>query len=111
MTLFAYLFSAFLFLLATFRVIALIIQSRFRLRLLRQAWQLNIRSQIHTTIIFISLLSFVIIGIATILFFINRYHPENDHRSFLRKEDRFTDHFIITIPQVCKISGVYGHYQ
>ncbi len=80
MTLFAYLFSAFLFLLASFRVISLIIQSRFRLKLLRQAWQLNIRSQIHTTIIFISLLSFVIIGIATIFFFINRYNRNNQEK-------------------------------
>ena len=80
MTLFAYLFSAFLFLLASFRMISLIIQSRFRLKLLRQAWQLNIRSQIHSTIIFISLLSFVIIGIATIFFFINRYNRNNQER-------------------------------
>ncbi|HYF31678.1 MAG TPA: HAMP domain-containing sensor histidine kinase [Chitinophagaceae bacterium] len=80
MTLFAYLFSAFLFLLASFRIISLIIQSRFRLKLLRHSWQLNIRSQIHSTIIFISLLSFVIIGIATIFFFINRYNRNNQER-------------------------------
>ena len=79
-TLFAYLFSAFLFLLASFRAISLIIQSRFRLKLLRHAWQLNIRSQIHSTIIFISLLSFVVIGIATIIFFINRYNRNNQER-------------------------------
>ncbi|MGB8193804.1 MAG: HAMP domain-containing sensor histidine kinase, partial [Chitinophagaceae bacterium] len=79
-TLFAYLFSAFLFLLATFRVISLVIASRFRLSLLRHAWQLNIRSQIHSTIIFISLLSFVVIGIATIIFFINRYNRNNQER-------------------------------
>lgn len=80
MTLFAYLFSAFLFLLASFRLVSMVIQSRFRLKLLRQAWQLNIRSQIHSTIIFISLLSFVIIGIATIFFFINRYNRNNQER-------------------------------
>jgi two-component system, NtrC family, nitrogen regulation sensor histidine kinase NtrY len=79
-TLFAYLFSAFLFLLASFRLISLIIQSRFRLKLLRHAWQLNIRSQIHSTIIFISLLSFVVIGVATIIFFINRYNRNNQER-------------------------------
>ncbi len=79
-TLFAYIFSAFLFLLASFRVIAILIQSRMRLRYMRQIWQLNIRSQIHTTIIFISLFSFVVIGIATILFFINRYNRNNEDR-------------------------------
>src|SRR5215213_8670923 len=72
--------SAFLFLLALFRTISLIIQSRFRLKLLRHSWQLNIRSQIHSTIIFISLLSFVVIGIATIIFFINRYNRNNQER-------------------------------
>ncbi|HEY0679779.1 MAG TPA: HAMP domain-containing sensor histidine kinase [Chitinophagaceae bacterium] len=79
-TLFAYLFSAFLFLLASFRLISLIIQSRFRLKELKNTWQLNIRSQIHSTIIFISLLSFVVIGIATIIFFVNRYNRNNLER-------------------------------
>ena len=79
-TLFAYIFSAFLFLLASFRAIAILIQSRMRLRYMRQYWQLNIRSQIHTTIIFISLFSFVVIGIATIFFFINRYNRNNQDR-------------------------------
>ena len=79
-TLFAYIFSAFLFLLASFRAISILIQSRMRLKFMRQYWQLNIRSQIHTTIIFISLFSFVVIGIATILFFINRYNRNNQDR-------------------------------
>ena len=79
-TLFAYIFSAFLFLLASFRAISMLIQSRMQLRYMRQYWQLNIRSQIHTTIIFISLFSFVVIGIATIFFFINRYNRNNQDR-------------------------------
>jgi two-component system nitrogen regulation sensor histidine kinase NtrY len=79
-TLFAYIFSAFLFLLASFRAISILIQSRMQLRYLKQYWQLNIRSQIHTTIIFISLFSFVVIGIATIFFFINRYNRNNQDR-------------------------------
>jgi signal transduction histidine kinase len=40
---------------------------------LKQYWQISIRSQIHSTIIMVSLLSFLVIGAATILFFINRY--------------------------------------
>ncbi|HYE53530.1 MAG TPA: HAMP domain-containing sensor histidine kinase [Chitinophagaceae bacterium] len=80
MTLFAYLFSAFLFLLASFRLVALAINSRFNPRRMMQSWQLNIRSQIHSTIIFISLLSFIVIGVATIIFFINRYNRNNQER-------------------------------
>ncbi len=75
-TLFAYLFSAFLFLVAVFRGAALLIWSRLHWSNLRTYWQMNIRSQIHTTIIFISLFSFVVIGVATIIFFINRYNRD-----------------------------------
>lgn len=76
-TLFAYLFSAFLFLVALFRLAALLIWSRMHWSQLKTYWQMNIRSQIHTTIIFISLFSFFIIGVATIVFFINRYDRNN----------------------------------
>lgn len=79
-TLFAYLFSAFLFLIALFRGTALLIWSRLHWSQLRTYWQMNIRSQIHTTIIFISLFSFVVIGVATIIFFINRYNRNDQAR-------------------------------
>jgi len=79
-TLFAYLFSAFLFLVALFRLAALLIWSRLHWSQLKTYWQMNIRSQIHTTIIFISLFSFVVIGAATIIFFINRYNRNNHDR-------------------------------
>ncbi|HEY4062996.1 MAG TPA: HAMP domain-containing sensor histidine kinase [Puia sp.] len=79
-TLFAYLFSAFLFLIALFRMTALLIWSRLHWSQLKTYWQMNIRSQIHTTIIFISLFSFVVIGVATIIFFINRYNRNNQDR-------------------------------
>ncbi|HZE83702.1 MAG TPA: HAMP domain-containing sensor histidine kinase [Puia sp.] len=79
-TLFAYLFSAFLLLVALFRITALLIWSRMHWSQLRTYWQMNIRSQIHTTIIFISLFSFVVIGVATIVFFINRYDRNNKDR-------------------------------
>ncbi len=79
-TLFAYLFSTFLFLLAFYRAVSFLIKSRLQWSALKQYWQLSIRSQIHSTIIMVSLLSFVVIGIATILFFVNRYHRNNQDR-------------------------------
>jgi len=79
-TLFAYLFTAFLFLVALFRLAALLIWSRMHWSQLKTYWQMNIRSQIHTTIIFISLFSFFVIGVATIVFFINRYDRNNRDR-------------------------------
>jgi signal transduction histidine kinase len=79
-TLFAYLFSTFLALLAFYRFSSLIIQSRFHWSAIRQTLQLSIRSQIHSTILMVSLLSFCVIGVATILFFINRYQRNNQDR-------------------------------
>jgi two-component system nitrogen regulation sensor histidine kinase NtrY len=79
-TLFAYLFSTFLFLLAFYRLGSIVIRSRFHWSVLKQAMQLSIRSQIHSTILMVSLFSFVVIGVATILFFINRYQRNNQDR-------------------------------
>jgi signal transduction histidine kinase len=80
LTLFSYLFSAFLFLVALFRLTALLIWSRLHWSQLKTFWQLNIRSQIHTAIIFISLFSFAVILVATIFFFKNRYDRNNKDR-------------------------------
>lgn len=80
MTLFAYLFSTFLILLAAFRIMTLLIQTRLRWHLLKLFFQVNLRSQIHGTFIFITLISFIVIGVATIFFFINRYKRNNVER-------------------------------
>ncbi|HTL06806.1 MAG TPA: HAMP domain-containing sensor histidine kinase [Chitinophagaceae bacterium] len=80
MTLFAYLFSTFLILLAVFRIFSVLIQTRLRWHLLKQVFQVNLRSQIHGTFIFITLISFIVIGVATIFFFINRYKRNNIER-------------------------------
>lgn len=79
-TLFAYLFCASLFLVALFQLASLIIRSGFQWSLLRDLWQLSIRNQIYGTIIFISIFSFLVIGAATIIFFIQRYNKNNKDR-------------------------------
>jgi two-component system nitrogen regulation sensor histidine kinase NtrY len=79
-TLFAYIFCSFLFLVALFRIFAWAIKTRFRWTQVRELLQINIRTQVHSTIIFISLFSFIVIGIATISFFINRYNNNNRDR-------------------------------
>ncbi|HXB07355.1 MAG TPA: HAMP domain-containing sensor histidine kinase [Puia sp.] len=103
-TLFAYLFSAFLFLVALFRLAALLIWSRLHWSQLKTYWQMNIRSQIHTTIIFISLFSFIVIGVATILFFIARYDRNN--------RDRLSKAMQIMVSEVqTKLSDQGGTYE
>ena len=79
-TLVAYLFSTFLVLLALFRIIAMMVQTRLRWHLLKQFFQVNLRAQIHGTFIFITLISFIVILITTIFFFINRYKRNNVDR-------------------------------
>ena len=79
-TLFSYLFCAFLLVSAVFWVLNIIVRSRLRWKTIRQFWQMSIRSQVHVTIIFISFLSFVVVGMATILFFIDRYHNNNKEK-------------------------------
>lgn len=82
-TLFSYLFCSFLLLSAFFWLLNLLIRSRLNKYLLKANWQLNIRNQVHGTIIFVSVISFLVIGIATILFFISRY--ENTNREKLSR--------------------------
>jgi signal transduction histidine kinase len=79
-TLFSYLFCAFLFVSFFFWFLNSFIRSRFRLSKIKQYWQMSIRNQVHSTIIFISLLSFIVVGLATILFFIDRYYSNNRER-------------------------------
>lgn len=79
-TLFAYLFCSFLLIISIFHLGNLLVKSRFRLRHLQQLFRLNIRSQIQATIIFVSVFSFIVIGIATISFFIYRFNASNEER-------------------------------
>lgn len=76
-TLFAYLFSAFLILVALFWLSSVLIQTRLHWSQLKKFLELNIRSQIQTTIIFVSLFLFLVIGVSTIFFLINRYNRNN----------------------------------
>ncbi len=79
-TLFAYLFCSFLLIISIFHIGNLLIKSRFRFKPLQQLLRLNIRSQIQATIIFVSVFSFIVIGIATISFFIYRFNTSNEER-------------------------------
>ncbi|MCY7291449.1 MAG: hypothetical protein LH615_04630, partial [Ferruginibacter sp.] len=77
-TLFSYLFCAFLLLSALSWIVSALIKSRLVIAALKERIQLSIKQQVHGTIIFFSVFSFLVIGIATILFFINRYENNNE---------------------------------
>jgi signal transduction histidine kinase len=76
-TLFSYIFCAFLFLVALVQLISFVLKTGTNWRGFRNLFQLNIRSQVHSTIIFISVFSFLVIGASTISFFISRYERNN----------------------------------
>jgi len=76
-TLFSYIFCSFL-LLAVFLNFLLFLFGLWRgKKSFGEIWQWTIRGQVHSTIIFVSILSFVIIGVATISFFIKRFNQNN----------------------------------
>jgi two-component system nitrogen regulation sensor histidine kinase NtrY len=76
-TLFSYLFCSFLLLSAFSGLLSLALRSRLRLSRIKNALRFTIRQQVHGTIIFFIAASFIIIGVATILFFIGRYEKNN----------------------------------
>lgn len=76
-TLFSYLFGGFLLLSVLFWFMNVLLRSRLIPKNIAEELRLSIRSQIHGTVIFFSVLSFIIIGVATIFFFISRYESNN----------------------------------
>ncbi|HEU4573802.1 MAG TPA: ATP-binding protein [Chitinophagaceae bacterium] len=76
-TLFSYIFCSFLFLVSVVQLISLVLKAGYNWQEFRRHLQMSIRTQVHSTIIFISLFSFIIIGVSTISFFISRYNRNN----------------------------------
>jgi len=76
-TLFAYLFCSFLLIAIFFNLAHHFLTERKIKTNLKTLLQLNIRNQVHGTIILVSVFSFTVIAVTTILFFISRYHSNN----------------------------------
>ncbi|WP_018630194.1 sensor histidine kinase [Niabella aurantiaca] len=80
-TLFSYIFCSFLFLVAVINVLMTVLGAFMNKKLLRNSvFFPTIRSQIHGTFILINILAFVVVGAATISFFINRFEDSNNDR-------------------------------
>jgi signal transduction histidine kinase len=79
-TLFSYIFCSFLFLITIVQLISFILKTGYNWKGFSKLFQLNIRTQVHSTFIFVSIFSFVIIGVATISFFIARYNRTNSDK-------------------------------
>lgn len=79
-TLFSYIFCSFLFLVALVQLFSYILKTGYNWQGIKKLLQFNIRSQVHSTIIFISIFSFLVIGVATISFFISRNKQSNSEK-------------------------------
>lgn len=79
-TLFAYLFVVFLLMVAVFEIIRFLIKFGFHPAGWKKQLQLTFRTQVQSTIIGISIFSFLVIGASTIFFFINRHSRNNKER-------------------------------
>lgn len=79
-TLFAYMFCLFLLIIAIYRVLDLLVKARMRISNLKSLVNVNIRRKVTGTIIFIVVFAFVILGLTTVLFFIDRSERENKER-------------------------------
>lgn len=79
-TLFAYMFCLFLLIIAIYRVLDLLVKARMRIGNLKALINISIRKKVHGTIIFIVVFAFIILGLTTILFFIDRSERENKER-------------------------------
>ncbi|MEO6838569.1 MAG: HAMP domain-containing sensor histidine kinase [Ginsengibacter sp.] len=76
-TLFAYLFCSFLLIAIFFNLANHFLKEGTSKENFSNFFQLTIRNQVHGIIILISVFSFAIIAVTTILFFIGRYHSNN----------------------------------
>lgn len=77
LTMFAYLFGIFIAMCVLLHFGNLLIATHFKKSEIKRIFGFNIRAQIQTTIITISLLSFIVIGIATISFFVSEFNKDN----------------------------------
>jgi signal transduction histidine kinase len=76
-TLFSYIFCVLLLIGALIWIIMHLFSIRLNKNDLKKIWYLSIRNQIQGTILLISAISFVIIGFASIWFFVNRFESTN----------------------------------
>ncbi|HOZ69800.1 MAG TPA: HAMP domain-containing sensor histidine kinase [Chitinophagaceae bacterium] len=79
-TLFSYIFCSFLFIVAVVQLLGFVFRTWLNGISLRRMFQLTIRKQIHSTFIFISVFSFVVIFFATVSSFISRYEQNNGEK-------------------------------
>jgi two-component system, NtrC family, nitrogen regulation sensor histidine kinase NtrY len=115
-TLFSYIFCAFLLIVIFLQFLNFLFRTKFNKASLISLFNLNIRAQVLGTIILITLFSFIVIGIATISFFIKRYNQNNSERlgrsmrvMVNELQNKLSDH--ATFDDVLKVYDTVANYQ
>jgi signal transduction histidine kinase len=90
-TIFSYLFCLFIALVIFLHYSNLLFKTGFRWGNMQEVFSFNIRTQIQTTIISVSLFSFIVIGVITISFFIVSFNKDSSdklvHRAYAIKSE------------------------
>ncbi|MCR6720387.1 MAG: ATP-binding protein [Chitinophagaceae bacterium] len=102
-TLFSYIFCSFIFLVFVVQMISLMLKAAIDRDEFKRFFHFNIRNQVHSTIIFVSIFSFIIIGVATINFFKARYHRNNS--------DRLSRTMSVMVNEMEKRIGVHDSFE
>jgi len=76
-TLFAYMFCLFLLIIAIYSILDLLVKARMRMANIKDMLNITIRRKVQGTIIFVVLFAFIVLGVTTILFYIDRYQVDN----------------------------------
>lgn len=79
-TLFAYLFFIFLLQWTFFRFGNLFARNRFSMTMWRRTMPISFRAQVQSVLVLIMIVSFMVIGISTIIFFVNRHERTYQQR-------------------------------
>lgn len=81
-TLFAWMFCLFLLIIVAYMLLDMLVKARMRIGIgkLKALTNISIRKKVHGTIIFVVVFAFLILGVTTVLFFINRSETENRER-------------------------------
>ena len=105
-TLFAYLFGSFLLIIVLFQGGRLLVLFKFQLNKMRKQMVFNIKYQIQSAIVFISIFSFFVIGISTVKFYFKRFTDTNRERLIKsikilsnEIEDDVTNHHLNALPE------------
>lgn len=106
-TFFAYLFGILIIVVLLQHFSYLVLRTHFKWDEIKRVFRFNIRTQIQTIIVTVSVISFLVIGVATISFFISRFNLNNEEK--LRNNAQIIVTEIVQLLKSKDSTGVFNH--